>query len=186
MRRSALDKLISAVGLSLVAILVVAGGLLTYASTFVNDQVGQQLTAQRITMPSGVALDSLPAADRAALAPYAGQQMSTGAQAKVFADNYILVHMNKSSNNRTYEEVSGVYQKLSDKTTAEAKAMGELRQSLFMGNALRGMLLNAYAFGTIAMIAGIAAIAAFVGAAVMLVLSVLGLRHASRAGTATI
>ncbi|OYN98294.1 hypothetical protein [Enemella evansiae] len=186
MRRSALDKLISAVGLSLAAILVVAGGLLTWASSFVNAQVHDQLAAQRITMPSGASLEALPPADREILAPYAGQEMTNGTQAKAFADNYILVHMNKSSGDRTYEEVSGEYQKLPDKTTDEAKAMGELRQSLFMGNTLRGMLLNAYAFGTMGMIAGIAAVAAFAGAVLMLFLSLLGFRHASRAGSATV
>lgn len=104
----------------------------------------------------------------------------------MFADNYILVHMNKSSNNRTYEEVSGEYTKLADKNTPEAKQMAELRQSLFMGNALRGMLLNAYAFGTMGMIAGIAAAAAFVGGVLLAILAALGFRHAGRAGDGTV
>ena len=51
---------------------------------------------------------------------------------------------------------------------------------MFKGETLRGLLLNAYAFGTMGMIAGIAAIAAFIAAAVMLVLSGLGLMHARR------
>jgi hypothetical protein len=42
---------------------------------------------------------------------------------------------------------------------------------------LRGLLLNAYAFGAMATIAGIAAIGAFIAAALMLGLSVLGLLH---------
>lgn len=41
-------------------------------------------------------------------------------------------------------------------------------------------LLNAYAFGTMGMIAGICAIAAFIADAVMLMLSGLGLMHARR------
>ena len=52
---------------------------------------------------------------------------------------------------------------------------------MFKGETLRGLLLNAYAFGTMGMIAGIAAIGAFIAAAVMLVLSGLGLLHARRA-----
>jgi hypothetical protein len=51
---------------------------------------------------------------------------------------------------------------------------------VFKGETLRGLLLNAYAFGTMGMIAGIAAIAAFAAAAVMLVLGGLGLLHARR------
>ena len=60
----------------------------------------------------------------------------------------------------------------------EVKALGDLRQSLFMGNALRGMLLNAYAFGTMGTIAFIAGIGAFIAAGVLLVLVFLGFRHA--------
>jgi hypothetical protein len=52
---------------------------------------------------------------------------------------------------------------------------------MFKGETLRGLLLNAYAFGTMAKIAGIAAIAAFVAAAVLLVLGLLGLWHGRRA-----
>jgi hypothetical protein len=47
-------------------------------------------------------------------------------------------------------------------------------------------LLNAYAFGTMATIAGIAAIAAFIAAALMLVLSAFGLLHIRRSRTATV
>lgn len=188
MRRSALDKLMSFVGLALAALLIVGGGLLTWASVFVGNQVESQLVAQRITMPSGPALEALGnEEDKAALAPHAGDGnnlMRTGEQARAFADHYILNHMNKSSDGKTYEEVSGEFLKLSaeEKASEAGQEMAQLRQSLFMGNTLRGLLLNAYAFGTMGTIAGIAAIAAFVGAAVMIVLSVLGLRHAKTAG----
>ncbi len=51
--RSAFDKLISVTGLALVALLLVAGGLLTWAHSFIGDQVHNQLTMQGITMPEG-------------------------------------------------------------------------------------------------------------------------------------
>lgn len=180
MRRSALDKLISWTGFALAALLVVAGGLLTWAHFFIADQVDNQLTMQGITMPEGDALKSLPKADREALEPFAGSTMNTGAEAKAFADHYILVHMNEASKGQTYEEVSGQFVQLSDeqKATAEGQALGQLRQTLFMGNTLRGLLLNAYAFATMGIIAGLAAIAAFVGAVALGLLGFLGLRHA--------
>jgi hypothetical protein len=56
---------------------------------------------------------------------------------------------------------------------------------VFKGTTLRSMLLNAYAFGTMATIAGIAAIAAFIAAAVMLLLGGLGLAHARRVSPET-
>lgn len=50
-------------------------------------------------------------------------------------------------------------------------------QTLFQGTTLRGLLLNAYAFGTVGTIAGITAIVSFVGAGMLLVLSALGFLH---------
>lgn len=68
---------------------------------------------------------------------------------------------------------------------AQAK-LGELRQSLFMGSTLRGLLLNAYAFGTMGTIAMYAAYAAFGGAALLFVLGLLGLRHAATVTPTTV
>ena len=123
---------------------------------------------------------------------YAGTPLDNGDKAKAYADHYILVHMNAQSQGTTYSQVSGEFMKLNADPNADKAAvakLGELRQSLFMGNTLRGMLLNAYAFGMMAKIALFASIAAFAGAVVMLFLGVLGLRHAKLAaravGTAT-
>jgi hypothetical protein len=49
-----------------------------------------------------------------------------------------------------------------------------------MGNTLRGMLLEAYAFGTLGVIAGYAAIASLVGGIVFLLLGIAGLMHIRR------
>ena len=185
--RSAFDKLISWTGLALAAVLLVAGGLLTWANTFIDNQVHDQLSMQGITMPEGEALSSLPKADAEALEQYAGSPLDTGPEAKAFADHYILVHMNASSDGQTYEEVSGQYVGMTDeqKASPEGEALGGLRQSLFMGNTLRGLLLYGYAFATIGTIAGIAAIAAFVGAGALLVFFALGIWHARRTRATT-
>ncbi|MDR7253908.1 hypothetical protein J2X46_002898 [Nocardioides sp. BE266] len=180
--RAVLDKLISWTGLVLAAVLLIAGGLLTWANTFIGDQVDQQLTQQGITMPEGEALASLPKSDAAALEEFAGSALDTGPEAKAYADHYILAHMNAASDGRTYQEVSGEYLALDDaaKASEEGQALGGLRQTLFMGNTLRGLLLYGYAFATIGTIAGYAALAAFAGALVLLALAQLGMRHARR------
>ena len=49
-----------------------------------------------------------------------------------------------------------------------------------MGNTLRGMLLEAYAFGMIGVIAGYAATASLIGGLVFLVLAIAGLMHIRR------
>jgi len=51
---------------------------------------------------------------------------------------------------------------------------------VFKGTTLRSMLLEAYGFGTMATIAWIAALASYIAAAVMLVLSVFGFVHLRR------
>ena len=54
-------------------------------------------------------------------------------------------------------------------------------QPVFRGETLRGLLLNAYGLAAMGQIMMVAAIAAFVGAGLMLVLSVLGIWHLRRA-----
>ena len=182
--RSTFDKLISWTGLLLAAVLLVAGGLLAWANSFIGDQVHEQLVMQDITMPTEKAIADLSQADQDALSPHAGSILDTGEEAKAYSDHYILAHMNASSDGRTYEEVSGEFIALSDadKATPDGQALGQLRQTLFMGNTLRGLLLYGYAFATMGVIAGIAALVSFGAAALLLVLFGLGLRHARRVG----
>jgi hypothetical protein len=184
MKRSALDRLVSWVGFALAAVLLIAGGLLVVASSFVNQQVSEQLSAQRVTMPTADSIKTLPEADQAALQPYLGQEMTNGNQAKAFADHYIQAHLNAMAGGKTYEEVSGEYIQLSKDANADQaklKELGDLRQTMFMGATLRSMLLTAYAFGTMGTIAAIASIFAFAGAIVLAILGALGLRHAKGA-----
>jgi hypothetical protein len=78
------------------------------------------------------------------------------------------------------------YAQLSAEAIAQPKnaALAAQVNTVFKGETLRGLLLNAYAFGTMGTIAGIAAIGAFIAAAVMLLLSGLGLMHARRTSPA--
>ena len=176
--RSSFDKLISWTGIVVAGVLLVAGGLLVWASSFATSNVQDQLKAQQITMPAAAALTTPDM--KANLSQYAGQDLTTGAQAKAYADYYIQAHMDESSEGKTYSQVSGEYMAAmkADPTAQATQDLGQLRQSLFMGTTLRGMLLNAYAFATLGTIAMWAAIAAFIGAGVMFVLGFLGIRHA--------
>ena len=176
--RSSFDKLISWTGIVVAVVLLFAGGLLMWASSFATSNVHDQLKAQQITMPVAAALTTPEM--KANLSQYAGQDMTTGAQAKAYADYYIQEHMNAQADGKTYSQVSSEYMAASkaDPTAQATQDLGALRQSLFMGTTLRGMLLNAYAFATLGTIAMWAAVAAFIGSAVMFVLGALGIRHA--------
>jgi len=177
MRRRAFDIVASTVGLGLAAILIVAGGLLTWANTFVGDQVHNQLAAQKVYFPpkGNAALTALPAGDRNAMEQYAGQLMTTGAQAETYADHFIKVHLQEIGGGQTYAQLSAKAQ--ADPTNTKLAAQV---QTMFRGETLRGLLLNAYAFGKMGTIAGIASIAAFISAGFMLILGGLGLWHARR------
>jgi hypothetical protein len=177
MQRKALDRLVSWVGLSLAALLVVAASLLTWAHNFVSDQVKTQLSAQQIYFPPKDS-PAIAGDEYAPMRQYGGQQLTTGAQAEVYADHFIAEHLKKAGGGKTYAQLSTLAQANPD----DEKLAGQVA-TMFKGETLRGLLLNAYAFGTMATIAGIAAIAAFIGAAVLLLLSVLGLLHSRRAGT---
>jgi hypothetical protein len=184
--RATLDRLISIGGLILAILLIVAGGLLTWAHFFITNEVHDQLAAQKITMPTDkTGLAELPAADKAALEPYAGQLMTTGAQAQAYADHYIAVHLSNVAGGKTYSEVSNAYiAQCSDPAAAQTpdcQTLAGQKTTLFQGETLRGLLLYGYAFATIGTIAGYAAIAAFVGAVILLVLALLGFRHYRRA-----
>ena len=180
--RASFDRLISWTGILLAVFLVIAAGVLWYTSSFIANEVKTQLTMQDITMPQGAALDSLPPDDKAALEPYAGSPMDTGPEAKAYADHYILVHLNGMAGGKSYSQVSADYLAMSpeQKASPEGLQAAQLRMTMFMGNTLRGLLLFGYAFATIGTIAGYAAIGCLIGAVILLVLGILGLRHANR------
>ncbi len=174
MQRKALDRMVSWIGLSLAVILVVAGALLTWAHNFVSDEVHTQLAAQQIYFPAKGS-PATAGADFAPMRKYAGQQLTTGAQAKTYADSFIAIHLKGVGGGKTYAQLSSQAQA----NPTDIKLAGQV-ESMFKGETLRGLLLNAYAFGTMGFIAGIAAMAAFIAAGLMLLLALLGLRHSSR------
>ncbi|HEY9473406.1 MAG TPA: hypothetical protein VIS06_06070, partial [Mycobacteriales bacterium] len=92
MKRRTFDVLVSTVGLFLAAILLVAGGLLTWAHTFVDREVHSQLAAQQIFFPPEGS-PAIAGPQFEAMHRYAGQQLTTGAQAQTYADHFIAVHL---------------------------------------------------------------------------------------------
>ncbi|HZD98639.1 MAG TPA: hypothetical protein VE132_10830, partial [Micromonosporaceae bacterium] len=104
-----------------------------------------------------------------------GQNLTTGAQAKAYADHFIGVHLSEMP-------LGGVYSKVSAASRAnpsDAKLAAEVQTS-FQGTTLRGLLLEAYAFSVFATIALWAGIASFVLAALLLILVGFGFWHARR------
>ena len=185
MRRKTFDKIVTFVGFGLSAFLLVLAGLLNWGATFAQDSVKSQLENQNISFP---AADAMPPSTKDQLSNWAGMQVTTGEMARDYSDLYIWEHMKGASKagigrESTYSEVSGMYlgaAKGGKASPEEIGKLGELRQTLFMGNTLRGLLLEAYAFGTLGNIAAIAALASLAGGILLLLLSIAGIVHIRR------
>ncbi len=177
MRRRTFDALMVVAGLALTAVLLVAGVLLAWGHSFVTTDVHSQLAAQKIVFPAAnnPEIKALPAADAAAMRAYAGQTMTTGAQAQAYADHFIAVHLREIGGGLTYGQLSA--KAMADPTNTK---LADQVATVFKGTTLRGMLLNAYGFWTIGQIALIGAFAAFAGAALLLILTLFGVWHLRR------
>ncbi|MGA9856482.1 MAG: hypothetical protein WBQ18_01400 [Solirubrobacteraceae bacterium] len=181
MSRKVFDKLTSAGGVIVVVVLLVAGGLLTWGHSFVTSNVHDQLAQQQIYFPSQSALaHAKPGTEITPgmipyIGKYAGQQLTTGAQAEAYADHFIAVHLSEMP-------MGGVYSKISAAALAKptSTALTALKQTSFQGTTLRGLLLEAYAFSKIGQVMLWGAIASFIMAALMAILVGLGFWHAAR------
>jgi hypothetical protein len=181
MSRKVFDILTSTGGAVLVVVLVVAGGLLTWGHSFVNNNVRTQLAQQQIFFPPKAAFAHPKAGTEITpsmiptVSQFAGQQLLTGKQAQVWANDFIAVHLSEMP-------YGGVYSKISAASMAKPndKKLAALKQVSFQGTTLRGLLLEAYGFSKTGQVMLWGAIASFVLAFVMAILVGLGFWHASR------
>jgi len=146
------------ISLQVVLILVfgIGAGLAFYTSNFVKDQIAAQLAPQQISFPPvGKGLPE-------SLNAYAGQQVLTGEQAHAYADKFIALHLSQMGDpaGKPYSYWSTVAR--TEKDPAKAAAANELVATIFRGETLRGMLNQAWAFGTMGEVA-------FYGAIVLLI-----------------
>jgi hypothetical protein len=181
MSRKVLDILASSAGVVIVVVLVIAGGLLTWGHSFATTNVRNQLAQQQISFPPQAAFAHPKAGTEItpsmipSVSQYAGQPLLTGQQAKVYANDFIAVHLSEMPYGGVYSKISAAAQK--NKTSATLTA---LKQTSFQGTTLRGLLLEAYGFSVIGTVMLFGAIAAFILALIMSVLVGLGVWHARR------
>ena len=185
MRRKVFDLLASVVGLVMVIALGAAGGLLWWGKSFAESNVHNQLAQQEIFFPSKAALNNAKPGTEVTpemvpyLMPYAGQQVLTGAQAEAYADHFIAVHLYNMPYHGVYSQVSAAA-RAATPGTPKAATLNALETTVFQGTTLRGLLLEAYAFGTFGTIAFWSAIISWILAAVMAVFVGFGFWHAAQ------
>jgi hypothetical protein len=101
--------------------------------------------------------------DATAMTQYAGQELLTGQQAQVYANNFINVHLGEIGGGKTYAQLSAASQ--ADPTNATLA--GQV-QTVFRGDTLRSILLNSYGWWQVGQFAGYAAIGLLVAAIAVL------------------
>ncbi len=185
MRRKTFDMILTAGGAVLVVVLLAAGALGLWGYSFANSNVHNQLAEQKITFPPAAAFahpkvgTEITPSMIPSVSQYAGQQLLTGRQAEVYANDFIAVHLQEIGQGQTYSQLSAKAMTLPKGSAAYAAAEGQV-QTVFQGTTLRGLLLEAYSFWTFGQIALVASIISFVLAGVMLVLTAIGLLHFRR------
>jgi hypothetical protein len=162
MRRNSSRTLLAAASAALAAVLLIAGGLLLWGSAYVHNTVQSQLAAQQITFPPAAAFAHPKAGTEItpsmipSVSQYAGQQLLTGQQAEAYADHFIAVHIANMGGGKTYSQLSAESMAQPNNT-----ALANTVATVFKGETLRSMLLNAYGWWKVSQITYIIALAAF-------------------------
>jgi hypothetical protein len=162
MRRTTFDKILGWTGASLAVVLLAAGGLLLWGSAYIHNTVQGQLAAQDITFPSASAFAHAKAGTEItpsmipSVSQYAGQQLLTGQQAEAWADHFIAVHISEMGGGKTYSQLSA--ESLADPGNT---ALANTVSTVFKGETLRSMLLNAYGWWKVSQITYIASLVMF-------------------------
>ena len=162
MRRTISNRLLGWIGTGLGVGLLVAGGLLLWGSAYVHNTVQGQLAAQQISFPPAAAFAHPKAGTEItpsmipSVSQYAGQQMLTGQQAEAYADHFIAVHIADLGGGKTYSQLSTESQAQPSNTQ-----LAGVVSTVFKGETLRSMLLNAYGWWKVSQITYIISLAAF-------------------------
>ena len=200
MNRRMLDLLFSIGGVLLGVLLLVLGLVLNNQANFAKSYVTNQLTEQQITFTP---VAGLKGEDKAAggqcLDNYAATPLDSGKKAECYANQYIAFHLKEAA--ITAKVDGATYATLGtdvSKATAAAKAakdagqatdaldarvtqLSGLRDTMFKGETLRGLLLTSYGFSIFGDRAGLAANVCFAAFALMVLLSIAGFVHAASA-----
>ena len=146
----------------LVVVFAAASGFLFYEGNFVTNMIHDQLVAQQIYFPgtdqikAGGALD--PKEFPQEIRSYAGQQVDNGDKARVYANDFIAKHLQGVAGGQTYAQMSGKAMAANaaaagDPTNTalqtQAATLNGQVATLFKGETLISMLLNAYGWYTV-------------------------------------
>jgi hypothetical protein len=136
--------------------------------------------------------------EKAEVGEFGSQKVDTGPEAEAYS-RYIGLHVSEIGGGKTYAELGDPLFAL-EAQIEEAQAAGEdtaameeelaglraQRDTVFKGETLRAILLNAYGWWTVGQIAFFAGIGMVIAGLVLAVLVALGFRHARKAEASTV
>ena len=146
-----------------------------------HNTVQGQLAAQKIFFPPQAAFAHPKAGTEItpsmvpSVSQYAGQQLLTGQQAEAYADGFIAVHITNMTGGKTYAQLSSA----ALANPKDTKLAGEVA-TVFKGEALRSMLLNAFGWWKVSQITYIASVVSFALGGLVLLGSLFGLTLGQR------
>ena len=181
--RKLLDRLISWTGALMALAMIALGGAAIYGGSFALDNVRDRLAPQNISFPPADAMSDFDKSE--GLTAFAGEKVDTGVEAEAFS-RYIGGHLAEVNMGATYSETSSASRAYAaevgeDPTPAEAAKMAEFQgkvDTLFRGETLRGMLLNAYGWWTVGQITVWVGYGMVALGLILALFSALGFRHA--------
>jgi hypothetical protein len=179
MDRSSWDKIVSGAGAVVAVVLIALGAMAIYGGSFGRDNVRDRLAPEHIQFPPA---DAMTPEERTEVGQFAGQKVDTGPEAEAFS-RYIRGHLRFINEGKTYSETSAAarVEGLDPKIAAELQGKAD---TLFKGETLRSILLNAYGWWTVATIALWAGVGMVIAGVLLGILSILGFRHARKATAA--
>lgn len=175
MDRATWDRIVSGAGVIIAVVLILGGIAAIYGGTFGRDNVRERLAPENISFPP---LSGMTPQERTEVGDFAGQRVDTGPEAEAFS-RYIAGHLAQVNDGKTYAETSAAARQegLDPQVAADLQAKAD---TLFRGETLRSILLNAYGWWTIATLAMAVGIGMVLAGLLLAILAFLGFRHANR------
>lgn len=187
--RSLLDRIVSVTGAIMAFALVALGAAAIYGGSFALDNVRDRLEPQGIAFS---AASEMTAEEKALVGDFAGQKVDTGTEAEAYS-RLIGLHVSEIAGGETYASLGGPLFALEaqieeaqaagkDTTAMEAELAGlrGQRDTVFKGETLRAVLLNAYGWwvvGQITLYVGYGAVAVGI---LLALFAAFGFRHAKK------
>jgi hypothetical protein len=180
MDRSNWDRLVSGAAAVIAVVMIMVGAAAIYGGSFGRDNVRSRLQPEKVAFPP---LDAMTPAEQEELGSFAGQTVDNGSTAEAFA-RFIQGHLAEVNEGKTYSETSSAARAdgLDPDTAAELQGKAD---TLFKGETLRAILLNAYGWWTVATIAMYVGVGLIAAGILLAVFAFLGFRHARRGAAAT-